>query len=130
MASYSTGSHTTHRLKYHLVWIPKYRKRILRGELSRRLYDLLHQCADMNRWNIVELNVQPDHVHLLLQLPPKTSVSEAMRLMKGGTSRKLREEFPEFDEFNWGKSFWADGYFAETSGQITESRLKAYIQNQ
>ena len=130
MASYNTGAHTTHRLKYHLVWIPKYRKRVLRGELARRLYDLLHQCADMNRWTIVELNVQPDHVHLLLQLPPKISVSKAMQLMKGGTSKKIREEFPELDEFLWGDSFWADGYFAETAGQITESRLKAYIQNQ
>jgi len=130
MSKYSTGAHTTHCLKYHLVWIPKYRKRILRGPLARRLYELLKQCAEMNQWTIDELNVQTDHVHLLIQLPPKEAVSHAVQLMKGGTSRAIRKEFPELDEFLWGDSLWADGYFAETVGQVTESRIKAYIKNQ
>lgn len=130
MTKYSTGAHTTHRLKYHLVWIPKYRKRVLRGPLARRLYELLKQCADMNQWTIDELNVQVDHVHLLVQLPPKEAVAHAMQIMKGGTSKVIRQEFPELDEFLWGDSLWADGYFAESVGQVTEARIKAYIQNQ
>jgi putative transposase len=130
MSKYSSGSHTTHRLKYHLVWIPKYRKRVLVGPLARRLYELLHQCAEVNDWKIVELNVQVDHVHLLIQLPPKEAVAQAMQIMKGGTSKKMREEFPELEEFLWGDSLWAEGYFAESVGQVTESRIKAYIQNQ
>ncbi len=84
----------------------------------------------MNRWTIDELNVQHDHVHLLIQLPPKEAVAHAMQLMKGGTSRVIRTEFPELDEFLWGDSLWADGYFAESVGQVTESRIRAYIQNQ
>ena len=127
---YGFGAHTTHRLQYHLVWVPKYRKRILRGPLARRLYELLAQCAEINHWTIVELNVQTDHIHLLVQLPPKEAVSHAVHLMKGGTSRKIREEFPELDEFLWGDSLWADGYFAESVGQVTEARIRAYIQNQ
>ena|SRR5436190_20866984 len=127
---YSYGAHTTHRLQYHLVWVPKYRKRVLRGPLARRLYELIRQCADMNDWQVGELNVQVDHVHLLVQLPPKESVSHAVNLMKGGTSRVVRAEFPELDEFLWGNSLWADGYFAESVGQVTEARMKAYIQNQ
>lgn len=130
MSKYSVGAHTTHRLKYHLVWIPKYRKRVLRGPLARRLHELLLQCAAMNEWHIVELNVQVDHVHLLLQLPPKEAVAHAMQLMKGGTSRVIRQEFPELEEFLWGDSLWADGYFAESVGQVTESKIRAYIQNQ
>ena len=130
MTKYSAGAHTTHRLKYHLVWIPKYRKRVLRGPLARRLYELLKQCADMNQWTIDELNVQVDHVHLLIQLPPKEAVAHAMQIMKGGTSKVIRQEFPELDEFLWGDSLWADGYFAESVGQVTEARIKAYIQNQ
>lgn len=130
MTKYSTGAHTTHRLKYHLVWIPKYRKRVLRGPLARRLYELLKQCADMNQWTIDELNVQVDHVHLLVQLSPKEAVAHAMQIMKGGTSKVIRQEFPELDEFLWGDSLWADGYFAESVGQVTEARIKAYIQNQ
>ena len=130
MPKYSSGAHTTHRLKYHLVWIPKYRKRILRGPLARRLYELLNECAEVNNWTIVELNVQVDHVHLLIQLPPKEAVSHAMQVMKGGTSKKIREEFPELEEFLWGDSLWAEGFFAESVGRVTEARIKAYIQNQ
>ncbi|MGH7239843.1 MAG: IS200/IS605 family transposase [Candidatus Saccharimonadales bacterium] len=130
MKQYSVGAHTTHRLQYHLVWVPKYRKRVLRGPLAARLYELLRQCADMNEWYIEELNVQVDHVHLLVQLPPKEAVSHAVQLMKGGTSKVIREEFPELEEFLWGDSLWADGYFAESVGQVTAARIKAYIQNQ
>ena len=93
MTQYATGAHTTHRLKYHLVWIPKYRKRVLRGPLARRLYELIRQCADMNQWTVEELNVQVDHVHLLIQLPPKEAVAHAMQLLKGGTSKVIRKSF-------------------------------------
>jgi putative transposase len=127
---YNVGAHTTHRLQYHLVWIPKYRKRVLRGPLARRLYELLQQCVEMNRWHIVELNVQVDHVHLLVQLPPKEAVAHAVQLMKGGTSRAIRSEFPGLEEFLWGDSLWADGYFAESVGRVTEARIRAYIRNQ
>ena len=127
---YSTGAHTTHRLTYHLVWVPKYRKRIMRGELVRRLYELFRQCADINGWTIEELNIQVDHVHMLVQLKPDMSVAKAVQLLKVGSSKKVREEFPELEEFLWGDSFWADGYFAESVGQVTMARIKQYIQNQ
>src|SRR6266571_487232 len=113
MARYTHSAHTTHRLKYHLVWVPKYRKRVLRGPLARRLYDLLKQCAEINDWPIDELNVQTDHVHVLVQLPPSVSVSKAVKLMKGGTSHQIRQEFPELEEFLWGERMWAVGFFAE-----------------
>ena len=86
---YSTGAHTTHRLTYHLVWVPKYRKRIMRGELVRRLYELFRQCADINGWTIEELNIQVDHVHMLVQLKPDMSVAKAVQLLKGGSSKKV-----------------------------------------
>ncbi len=114
MSRYKHGSHTTHRLKYHLVWIPKYRKRILIGPLARRLYDLLKECSEVNDWPIDELNIQKDHVHMLIQLPPRISVSEAVKTMKGGTSRIIAQEFSELEEFTWGKSLWAVGFFAES----------------
>ncbi len=130
MSKYSSGAHTTHRLTYHLVWVPKYRKRVLRGELVGRLYELLKQCAEVNDWDIQELNIQVDHVHMLVQLKPDKSVAMAVQLFKGGSSKKIREEFPELEEFLWGDSFWADGYFAESVGQVTIARIKDYIKNQ
>ena len=127
---YWTGAHSKHRLMYHLIWIPKYRKRILKGHLARRLEELFKQCAEVNRWEIHELNVQIDHVHMLVQLRQDISVSSAVQLFKGGSSKKIREEYPELEEFLWGNSFWADGYFAETVGQLNEKRIREYIRNQ
>ena len=115
---------------YHLVWIPKYRKRVLKGDIANRIMELLHECADMNRWKIEELSIQEDHVHVLVQMRPEISVSKMVQLFKGRSSRVIRAEFPELEEFLWGKSFWADGYFAETSGQVNEQKIREYIKNQ
>jgi len=130
MSRYWKSSQTTHRLMYHLVWIPKYRKRVLTGRIAERLADLLQECADLNRWKIEELSIQPDHVHILVRMRPEISVSRMVQLFKGMTSRVIREEFPELKEFLWGKNFWADGYFAETSGQVHENQIREYIRNQ
>ena len=100
------------------------------GKIAIRLKELLEECADMNRWKIEELNIQEDHIHMLVQMRPEVSVSKMVQLFKGSSSKTIREEFPELKEFLWGKSFWADGYFAETTGQINEARVREYIQNQ
>ncbi len=126
---FKTGSQPKYRLMYHLVWIPKYRKRILKGALKSRLEFLFRQCAEMNDWQIEELNLQLDHVHLLIQLKPMISVSKAIQLLNCGSSRVVRQEFPELEEFLWGDSFWADGYFAETVGRVNEDVIRKYIQN-
>ena len=127
---YWNGAHSIHRLMYHIVWIPKYRKRILTGSLAVRLKKLLKECAEVNKWEISELNIQLDHVHMIIQLRPNISVSKAVQLMKGGTSKVVREEFPELKEFLWGDSFWSDGYFAETVGKVDENMLREYVRNQ
>ena len=130
MLQYKTGSHTKYRLMVHIVWIPKYRKRVLRGNIAKRVSELIYECAAVNRWVVEELNVQPDHVHLLLQFRPDMSVSKMVQLMKGKSSKIIRKEFPELKEFYWGDSFWADGFFAETSGRRNESAMREYIRNQ
>lgn len=127
---YWTGAHTKHRLRYHLVWVPKYRRRVLEGPVAVRLTALLRQACEINRWGLHELSVQPDHVHLLVQVPPTDCVSGVLGSLKGGTSRVLRSEFPDLEEYLWGDSFWGDGYFAETVGQAEESVVRAYIQGQ
>ena len=103
--TYWSGAHTTHRLRYHLVWIPKYRKRVLEGKIAARLEALLREGCALNDWYLHELSIQPDHVHLLLQTHPRQSVARVVQRLKGGTSKVLRSEFPELIEFLWGKSF-------------------------
>jgi len=127
---YWTGTHTKHRIQYHLVWIPKYRKRVLRGKIAIRLKRLLYEACEMNGWWIRELSIQEDHVHVIIQINPRNSVGEVAQVLKGGTSRVIRKEYPELEEFLWGDSFWADGYFAETIGQIDEEVVKRYIRDQ
>ncbi len=77
-----------------------------------------------------ELSIQEDHVHIILQTNPTDSVAEIAQRLKGGTSRVIRREFPELEEFLWGDSFWADGYFAETVGNVDEEVVKRYIRDQ
>jgi putative transposase len=124
------GSHTYHRLLYHIVFVPKYRRRVLRGKIVKRLSELFYECAEVNRWFIHELAIEPDHVHLLLQIPPSENLSKTVMYLKGGSSRVLRKEHPELEEFLWGDQFWQDGYFAETGGRIDETMLRSYIKNQ
>ena len=127
---YYTGAHTVYRLQYHLVWIPKYRKSVMVGEVATDLKRLFYQCAVMNGWWIERLAVTGDHVHMLVELPPSISVSNAVQTLKGGSSRAIRQAHPELEEWLWGKSFWADGYFAESTGRNTEQAIKRYIENQ
>lgn len=131
-SKYWSGAHTKHRMLYHIVWIPKYRKRVLKGPIAKRIEELIIECADVNRWRIDELNIQQDHVHMLIQLKPDISVSKVVQLFKGKSSFMIRKEFPDLKEFYYGKaeSFWSDGFFVETVGQVSLEKIKEYIQNQ
>ncbi len=130
VSGYWTSAHTLHRLRFHLVWIPKYRRRVLDGPVAARLTQLLRQACEARSWRLHELNVQPDHVHLLLQIEPTDCLSDVLGALKGGTSRLLRQEFSDLTEFLWGGSLWGDGYFAETVGQAEEAVVRAYIRDQ
>ena len=76
------------------------------------------------------MSIHDDHVHIIIQTNPKDSVAEVAQILKSGTSRVIRKEFPDLEEFLWGDSFWADGYFAESVGKVDEEVVKQYIRNQ
>jgi putative transposase len=82
-ADYWTGAHTTHRLKAHIVIIPKYRKRVLRGEIIQTIKTLFYEAAEVNGWNIEEFAIESDHIHMLLQYKPSKSISEILQIFKG-----------------------------------------------
>jgi putative transposase len=122
--------HSIHRLTYHVVFIPKYRRKVLIGRLVQRLSWIIYEAAKMNKWFIHELSIQEDHVHMMIQLPPTITVAKAVMYLKGGTSKVIRQEFSELREFLWGDGLWQDGYFAETIGKIDEKALREYIRRQ
>jgi putative transposase len=117
-------------LKYHIVWITKYRKPILRGEIGKRVRELVRQtCASLEVY-IVKGHVSKDHVHLLVSVPPKLSVSELVKRLKGRSSRKMLEEFGELRKLYWGRHLWARGYFAASTGNVTDEIIAEYIEKQ
>lgn len=124
------SAHSIHRLCYHIVFCPKYRKMVMHGKLCQRLSQLIYEAARINKWFVHEFEIKEDHIHIMIQLPPSISVSKTVMHLKGGTSRVIRQEFPELQEWLWGDSLWQDGYFAETSGRIDEKRLREYIRKQ
>ena len=112
---------------YHLVWIPKYRRRVLQGKVAVCLRGWFYEAAKVNWWWIEEMKILPDHVHMLIQIHPTETIAEVVQKLKGGTSFRLRQEFPELEEWLWGAGFWADGYFAETVGARSFAAVKRYI---
>ena len=115
---------------YHIVWLPKYRKKVLEGRVRQRVDEVLREVAIINGWEIQELNIQAEHVHIMIQIPPSISVSDAVQFLKGRSSKAVREEIPELKKYLWGSSFWADGYFSVTVGEVSEAKIREYIQNQ
>ena len=106
------------------------RKQVLDGKIAVRLQELINKAAQVNGWKIHELNIQRDHVHILIQVESRLNVAKVVQILKGGTSIKIRSEFPALMEFLWGGSFWADGYFAESIGTVQEEMVRKYIREQ
>ena len=127
MKKYRKGSHTVYDLKVHLVWATKYRYRVLTKEVGHRIRDLIAQVCESNDIEIIKGRVSKDHVHLYISYPPKLAVSEIVRRIKGRTSRKIQEEFPQLHKQYWGKHFWGIGYAAFSSGTITDAMIREYL---
>ena len=130
MERYRTGAHSRFDLKYHFVWIPKYRKPILSGEVGVRLRYLVREVCRTLEIEILEGSVSSDHVHVLLSCPPNLSPSKIMQAIKGKTSRKLLQEFKPLQKQYWGRHLWARGYFVATSGNGSDEVIREYIRQQ
>ncbi len=130
MQNYRKGSHTLFDLKYHLVWITKYRKKVLLGAVAERSRDLIREICKVNEVEILKGHVSQDHIHLFVSVPPKLSISKLMQYLKGKTSHKLLFEFKHLQRQFWGKHIWARGYFAVSSGNVTDEVIMKYIENQ
>jgi putative transposase len=127
MTNYSKTSHTIFYHRFHLVWITKYRKRVLSGSLRLRVREIIAQAADEIGVKIVNGVLSADHIHLFVELPPHLSVSEFVKIAKGRSSRKIQQEFPDIRKKYWGCHFWARGFFSSTSGNVTDEIINAYI---
>ncbi len=121
------GGHTVYDLRVHLVWVTKYRYEVLKGSVGFRVRELIRQFCDSNDIRIIKGRVSKDHVHLYISYPPKWSVSDLVKRLKGITSRKIQEEFKQLSKTYWGRHFWAIGYGAFSSGHVTDEMIKEYL---
>ena len=130
LVEYRQNSHAVWDVKYHIIWVTKCRYEVLRGEIAMRTRDLLRQICQGRDVVIVQGAVSPDHVHMLVSVPPQLAPAKLVQSMKGKSSRMLQEEFPQLKKRYWGQHLWARGYFCASVGAVDEDTIKRYIENQ
>ena len=123
------SSHTTTRLTAHVVWVTKYRYHVLEGEIKVRCRDLIVQICDAEDVRILKGVVSKDHVHMHIEYPPRLALSDLIKRLKGRSSRILQLEFPHLQKRYWGRHFWAIGYGAWSTGNITDEMVQEYLEH-
>jgi putative transposase len=129
MQTYETLKHTTWECKYHVVWIPKYRKKVLYGKIRRELGEVIRELVRQKEGQVLEGHLMSDHVHMLVSIPPKYSVAQVMGYVKGKSAIHIARVYAGRRRSFVGQHFWARGYWVSTVGR-DEAAVKRYIQEQ
>ena len=130
MDAYRHGSHTVFSIHLHVVWITKYRKKVLEGAVAYRVRDMIREICQREDVDIIKGHISKDHVHLFVSIPPQVTISRFVQKLKGKTSYKLLSEYPHLRKTYWGRHFWARGYFCCSSGNVTDEVIEQYIESQ
>lgn len=128
MSKYRKNSSAAFSLKYHIVWCPKYRRKVLTGDVVNRLQELLHEKTNELNMQIHALEIMPDHVHLFVESDPTWAISGITNALKGYTSRILRQEFGSLRSRL--PTLWSRSYYVGTVGHVSEETIKRYIESQ
>lgn len=126
MSRFKKLAHAVWECKYHVVWCPKYRFRILSGKVGRSIREIIRQLCEWKQVEILEGNVQKDHIHLVLSVPPKYSIAETIGFIKGKSAIKVFDRHLELKRRYWGRHFWAKGYCVSTIG-LDEAQIRKYV---
>jgi putative transposase len=127
---YDSGAHTKHSNFYHIVWIPKYRKNILAGKVGTRCDQLIRQLCNTKDCEVDKLVVRPNHIHLLVKIPPKYAVSAIVAELKSKSAIQLFEEFPHLRQYLWKQQLWARGFHSNTVGGLNLDEVRDYIESE
>ena len=130
MVEYRRSSHAVFRLRYHFVFITKYRKPVLKGDIAKEIRKLTKEICRTHDIEIVKGHIRPDHIHILLDVPPKMSPSKVMQAIKGKTSHHMLQDHRRLRREFWGRHLWARGYFVATTGTVTDEAVAQYIESQ
>ena len=124
-----SNGHSVSRLTAHIVWVTKYRRKVLLGDIKHRCRSILIQICDSEDVVILKGVVSSDHIHMHIDYRPSQNISSLVKLLKGRSSRKLQMEFPELKQQYWGRHFWAIGYGCWSTGNITDEMLNEYLEH-
>ena len=131
MSDYIHGRTCVYNLNYHIVWCVKYRRKVLTNEISDRLYEICQSVANEKGFDIVSIKTSDmDHVHCFVSAPPKLSVTQTVKYLKGISGRIILREFPELRNQLWRGQLWNGSYFAESIGSTSENNIIRYIERQ
>jgi putative transposase len=131
MSPIKRTSHAVYDLKYHMVWVPKYRKMILRGELAKKVKTTFQEICERYEFEIDTMEVKDDHIHLFLSAPPRYSPARVVQIIKSISAKMVFKQFPEVKKQLWGGEFWGDGYFVRSVGdKVTSEVIRRYIKYQ
>ena len=122
-------SHTRWNCKYHIVFAPKYRRKVFYGQKRKEIGEILRKLCEWKKVNIIEAEVCPDHIHMLVEIPPKYSVSSFMGYIKGKSSLMIYEKYPELKYKYRNREFWCRGYYVDTAGKNAK-KIEEYIKHQ
>ena len=126
MSRFKRLAHAVYECKYHVVWCPKYRFRILSGQIGRTVREIIRQLCEWRKVEILQGNVQVDHIHLVLSVPPKYSIADTVGFIKGKSAIKVFDHHLELKRRYWGRHFWARGYCVSTVG-LDEEQIRKYV---
>lgn len=124
---YQHGTTKIFLINYHIIWCPKYRKKILVGEVKKCFEDIIHEIAIENNWTIIALEIMPDHLHLFVSATPDVTPYRVVKVFKGRSSRLLRDKFPELHKL---PTLWTRSYFISTAGNVSNDTIQKYIKMQ
>ena len=131
MNNYTHGRTCVYNLNYHIIWCTKYRRKVLTEEIAERLCQLLKETGEAKGFTVVSAEVgEMDHVHCFVSAPPKHSVTDIARWLKGISGRRLLMEYPQIGEKLWKGHLWNGSYFAESIGSTSEENILKYIERQ
>ena len=122
-------AHTKYKCTYHIVFIPKYRRKVMYGKLGREVGEILPAVCKITGIELIRGGICPNHVHLYVSIPPKMSISDVMSKLKGKSALMIFDRHPEYRD-KYGRHFWVRGYYAETIGQVNEETIRKYIEEQ
>jgi len=129
MKEHRRSGHNISILMVHLVWVTKYRYPVLKGDVQKRCREILIQISDSEDVQILKGVVSKDHIHMHIEYPAKLSISNFVKRLKGRSSRRIQDEFPELKKRYWGRHFWAIGYGAWSTGNITDEMVNEYLEH-